>query len=159
MQVFEGGAYVTHDIEAIIATRQESVERKLAFFGKEGSGRLFKIGPYGNLVGQRVDSLGPPGSPVAKGGIYQPEKFQQISLEDRFIPGEIVGFVEQSPQYELPWIVVAVNGVIRAVTRPYERSSGRHEALRHLFQSPPSRWERTTSNSSRWRKETSDRFN
>jgi hypothetical protein len=108
---------------------QETVMRKLAWFGKTGPERLFELGPYGDLVGRRLESFPPPGPQMVKGRINNPKIFQQLSLGARVIPGEIVGVVEQQPGVELPWIVIAVNGVIRAVTRTYERDINRKEAL------------------------------
>jgi hypothetical protein len=101
--------------------RHKSASRKLAIFGESGADRPFRIGPHANLLGRNIESfsLDMDNSPIAA-GLRNPQYFKNISNDRQFIPGEITGSVERQPPGSGPlWIVVAVNGVIQAVTRPY----------------------------------------
>ncbi len=115
--------------DAIQRGRTEAVAARLAIFDNAYPSDLYKMGPFGHLVGRGLDSL--PVSPKGgiRGRIETPDRYADVSLRDRVLPGQLVGRIEIEPEDPLPWVAVAVNGVIRAVTRPYRRYRDQAEIL------------------------------
>lgn len=122
-----------------------SLARKLALFGSgRGEGGLFRAGAVGDLVGRSVASL-PRGEPADVAiALREPERYEKVDPASGFVPAEIVGEVRltagatnagavntraPAERADLLNLVVAVNGVIRAVTRPYATQLGRDEAV------------------------------
>jgi hypothetical protein len=128
VEVFRDDLQLTFEAGAVEDMRREAATRKDALFGNSGADRLFELGPYGGLVGQNFRSFPPPEVGEIQGQISNPERFLNVSLEAREIPGEIVGMIERQPGARPIWIAIVVNGVIRAVTRPYEHDIRPNEA-------------------------------
>ena len=105
----------------MLDARNVALERKLTLLGSGGiSEKLFKIGPYSDLVGRRVADVAVGGDAEVKLGLYQPELFARVQPNSDFIPAHITGYVRSGWEAEAPLILaVAINGTIRATTRPY----------------------------------------
>ena len=101
--------------------RYVSWERKLTLLGSGGiSEKLFKIGPYSDLVGRRLADVAVGGDAEVKLGLYQPELFARVQPNSDFIPAHIAGYVRSGWDTEAPLnLAVAINGTIRATTRTY----------------------------------------
>ncbi len=97
-----------------------TLERKLTLLGSGAvSEKLFKIGPYSELVGRRVADVAV-GDAEVKLGLYQPDLFAHVQPNAGFVPAHIAGYVRSGWEAEAPLnLAVAINGTIRATTRPY----------------------------------------
>ena len=100
--------------------RHVAVERKLTLLGSGAiSEKLFKIGPYGDLVGRRVADVAV-GDAEVKLGLYLPTLFAHVQPNSDFVPTQITGYVRSGWDAEAPLnLAVAINGTIRATTRTY----------------------------------------
>ena len=105
----------------ILDAQNVALERKLTLLGSGTiSKKLFKIGPYSDLVGRRVADVAVGGDAEVKLGLYQPELFARVKPNSDFIPAHIAGYVRSGWDAEAPLsLAVAINGTIRATTRPY----------------------------------------
>ena len=105
----------------ILDAQNVAWERKLTLLGSGGiSEKLFKIGPYSDLVGRRVADVAVGGDAEVKLGLYQPELFARVQPNSDFIPAHIAGYVRSGWDVEAPLnLAVAINGTIRATTRTY----------------------------------------
>ena len=101
--------------------RHVAWERKLTLFGSGAiSEKLFKIGPYGDLVGRRVADVAVGGDAEVKLGLYLPTLFAHVQPNSAFVPAHIMGYVRSGWDVEAPLsLAVAINGTIRATTRTY----------------------------------------
>jgi hypothetical protein len=117
--------------DADLVRQNLTLARKLALFGsgKKPAG-LFRVGPYGDLVGHPVSEL-----PVTEESdvwieLLQPELYQHVDTRSDFVPGEIVGLVKGGPATGSTLdLAVAVNGTIQAVTGPYQRQASDADAV------------------------------
>ena len=105
----------------ILDAQNVAWERKLTLLGSGAiSEKLFKIGPYGDLVGRRVADVAVGGDAEVKLGLYQPELFARVQPNSAFVPAHIMGYVRSGWDTEAPLnLAVAINGTIRATTRTY----------------------------------------
>ena len=105
----------------MLDARHAALERKLTLLGSGTiSEKLFKIGPYGDLVGRRVADVVVGGDADVKLGLYQPALFAHVQPNSDFIPAHITGYVRSGWDAEAPLnLAVAINGTIRATTRTY----------------------------------------
>lgn len=104
--------------------KYRSVRTKLDLFGsgKTKPDGLFQLGPYGALVGRRTADLGtqpPDGSRVV---FHERSRFDDVPEDPYYAPSYVSGEI-LADSHRLPspiHVAVAVNGVIRAVTRSYQ---------------------------------------
>ena len=101
--------------------RQRAVARQHRLFG---SGPffpgLFRFGPYAEFVGRPISAVGDPGAAPVQITLDRPDSFTTVDLEADFIPAHITGAVTPARLDGQPIsLAVAVNGTIRAVTRPW----------------------------------------
>jgi hypothetical protein len=116
-QFFETGTI--HSLDAAFTRRDESLLNMLDRFGSGGpSDRLYELGPRPDLLGRKVSEFGRAVPPV--GWKMEVEPFGNS------IPGMRTGLVPCYPEAKVLsrvdqplQIAVAVNGVIRCVTRTY----------------------------------------
>jgi hypothetical protein len=103
--------------------RSTVLAQKVRLFGSDsGWARVYRPGPYGDLVGRRVSDL--PSDPAGQGTVTlaSPEAFDSVDPEAGFVPGAIrarfSGLGAGEP------IAVAVNGRIATVTATYPAGEG-----------------------------------
>jgi hypothetical protein len=111
--VDNGGNRYAFPVEAL--DRRESLERKLALFGRSPQGAgLYAVGPYRDLVGRAVDEL-PRGAP-AGARIEVDGEGLRLARESprRFAASRIVGRLAPPPGPR-PHVAIATRGVVRAV--------------------------------------------
>ncbi|MDX1644833.1 MAG: sulfatase-like hydrolase/transferase [Thermoanaerobaculia bacterium] len=116
----------TYPPEALEA-RFASLERKLEIFDRG----LFGIGPRPQLLDVPVSEL-PVGEPAAlQVRLDQAEQYRQVDLDGDFLPAQIFGRArslvgDETLDVEL---ALAVNGVVRAVTRTFDENGIRFAAM------------------------------
>ncbi len=97
-----------------------ALERQLALFGAGTRERLFKVGPYREMVGRSVHEVGIFGE---RGNveveINQRNLFANVDPKSSFIPAHITGRVLGTEEEKPLYLAITVNRVIRAVTRTW----------------------------------------
>jgi hypothetical protein len=84
---------------------------------------LYRLGPYGGLVGQRAAPLVDNDAEGPGGGIAHPEHFENVDPDATLIPWGWVQGTVRSLEQEHP-IAVAVNGVIAGISATVSRGPG-----------------------------------
>jgi hypothetical protein len=113
-----GGEY-SFDPADVARRRQAAVGRKLALFGSGTDlGRLYRIGPHSELVGQATADLPRLGG-VAAALIHQAEELRHVHPTSGFVPGEITGEVPDGEAGGGRSIALALNGKIVATGRTF----------------------------------------
>lgn len=107
------------EVDGRLTGVQESVDRKIAWFGREPDG-IFRIGPCRELIGQDVEAFRTTRSAVEcvlDGRMY----FENVDPDSDFILTNVHGSLSHvQMQGSTPLILaVAVNGKIRGVTQSY----------------------------------------
>ncbi len=115
------------EFDAQLPGRYESIKDKIAQFGY-GFDDLFHIGPFNELLGLNIESQHVTISPVKcrlDGNIY----LEDVDLDSPFIPANICGQLsrDQQPSFSPLNLAVALNGVIRSVTRSYLNREGQEQ--------------------------------
>ena len=102
-------------------TKSAPVKRQLTRASSDSqSTQQFKLYPYHHLVGQRVDKIRVRGDTNVRIDIDRPGLFTQVDREAQFVPAHIKGRVYlEGQEVLLPHLAIAINGTIRAVTRPW----------------------------------------
>ncbi len=96
-----------------------AVERRLTTFG----GGLFDVGPFRELLGRElVGQAVPIGAPSSlEVEVEEPSAFEDVDPQGAYLPARISGYVEADKGSPRPYhLAVALNGVLRSVTRSYE---------------------------------------
>jgi len=109
--------------QTVSAAESASLTRKVTLFGSGADReRLFRVGPNGQLVGKRVGefSLAGNGHVVAKFSRTVSSALN-IAAGSRLVPAHITGVLSGGGDPEALELAVAVNGVIRAVTRSFRQ--------------------------------------
>ncbi|MEE8423304.1 MAG: sulfatase-like hydrolase/transferase, partial [Thermodesulfobacteriota bacterium] len=110
---------------AALEAKYKTLKRKLALFGSGASDKLYKIGPHNELVGQDVSKFKFVGEVDVITQLDQGPLFAEVDPESSFIPANIIGRVLQDMEIQEPInLAVAVNGIIRAVTRTFDNEGG-----------------------------------
>jgi Sulfatase len=102
--------------------RDAVLAQKVALFGSDqGWARVYRAGPDGNLVGRPASSV--PGlAPAAAVTLAEPEQFDDVDPQARFVPGAIrARFSGLGPGVR---VAFAINGRIAATTSTYEGPDG-----------------------------------
>ncbi len=106
--------------EEYLAAKQKAIERNISRFSLDNPrSDLFHFEPGLDLVGTKIDDLVKERIPCS---IYSKmiEDLGRINLLNNFLPTEINGAVNcPDSDFEQMLVVVGVNGVISAVTKPY----------------------------------------
>jgi hypothetical protein len=94
------------------------LQRKLRLFGdgRDGPGRLYRIGPNQELLSRPVSEL-----PVTSGSgarFVAPEEYRNVDLGSATIPVHVTGYLDDVPVGRD--LAIAVNGRIRAVGRSFK---------------------------------------
>jgi hypothetical protein len=113
--------------DADLDRKYQRAESKLALF----AGGLFSIGPHPSLLGRHVGelSLGEPTGIEVR--LPQAEHYRDVDPSGPFVPAQIFGRLrrDRASEGDLT-LALAVNGVVRAVTRAFdERGDERFVAL------------------------------
>lgn len=107
--------------------RFDSLARKLEIFDRG----LFGIGPHREILDLPVSDL-PAGEPAAvQIRLDQAEQYRRVDLESRYLPAQIFGRARM-PGGDEPLdleLAIAVNGVVRAVTRTFTENGTRFAAM------------------------------
>lgn len=106
--------------------RRQELTRRLALFS-ESAGNLARIGPGRQYFGSTVESL-----PLANASatweveLDQPWQYQDVDLESSYLPSHITGRLVGRDQTSAAGLelVIAVNGVAQAGTRPFLADDG-----------------------------------
>jgi hypothetical protein len=110
--------------DAGLGRREESLQRKLAFFGSGSSpGRLYRFGPHAALVGRSARDLVVSPRPAGAVALDGPDRNLSTSAQDLLVPARVRAILELSdsarvalgPEAARPFVAVAVDGVIRTV--------------------------------------------
>lgn len=130
---FEDHQNLVVDPAALEAAVSLSVKQQLAVFGS-GSDGLFTIGPLRELIGRHVSEIAMGGKTNTQIELDSPHLFTRVDPQANFVPAQITGTVHPNGAITLPLnLAIAVNGVIRAVTRswtfPLGEPSGRWSAI------------------------------
>ncbi len=129
----EGGFERRHwDPAALRANRERSVGRKYELFGFSAKpDGLFRIGRRADLIGQRVAKIQAAGAasaarPTIDVRLDQAWFFEEIDLDDRFIPAYVIGQARfGQPRHAPVELAVAINGTVEAVTRTFDHDGDR----------------------------------
>jgi len=115
-----------HVFEPGLAAKYNTVERKIALFGSGAKpDGLFKIGPHNNLVGQHVMSAGVTKESGVGLELDLASCYERVDPEAGFVPAHITGRLHLSESKGSPLnLAIAVNGMIRAVTRTFDNEGG-----------------------------------
>lgn len=99
----------------------DTLERKLALFGSgTTSDRLYKIGPYDDLIGRHVSEIGVSGETGLTVEIDQPEFYAWVAPGASFVPSYLTGHVSTDANVASQVnLAVTVNDVVQAVTRTF----------------------------------------
>jgi hypothetical protein len=104
---------------------EDVLKARAAPAGGPSSLRIYRMGPYGHLVGKAADPYVDDG-PVAGGlALRDPERFDDIDKSAEVIPWAYSqGFV--GPLEKFSWVAVSINGTIAAVSpvSPLEKGGG-----------------------------------
>ncbi len=95
----------------------EFLQRKISLFGTGDWDRIFRIGSYRQIVGKSPSEMPDAGESRLKIEMDGEVFFQNVDPAAPFLLSQIAGRVVDAPGTDLPDIAIAVNGVIRAVTR------------------------------------------
>jgi hypothetical protein len=83
--------------------------------------RLYKIGPYGDLIGREVPAGGDAAGLTAS--LDDPGRFQRVDPTSRRVPWTQVSGTIDCPPSETP-LAVAVNGTVAGLTASYDETPG-----------------------------------
>lgn len=87
---------------------------------------LYKVGPYGQLVGRHVSSFSEIIESEVRVAIDQALQFERIDRNSDFLPAFLSGRLESSSPLQGPLdLAIAVNGTISAVTKTFPRGADR----------------------------------
>jgi sulfatase-like protein len=106
--------------DSALEAKYVSLERKVSLFGSGTKpDGLFRIGPHNELVGSRTSDVN-----VVQAGNYivqldWPTAFENVDPEAAFVPAHITGRVFSREDTGPLDLAVAVNSIIRPVTRTY----------------------------------------
>ncbi len=107
---------------------QNSVNRKIAWFGEEDTSNLYQTGPDPWMIGKTVLLNPVSASTAVTVQINQVDRFENVDLESGFLPALLTGLI-QSDIFgeERQEIAIAMNGIFCATgyTRPLKKK-GRH---------------------------------
>ena len=119
--------------------RRRTLERKTRLLGSGDIGRVYGIGPFPQLLGRRLEDVDVAPSP-RRYRLLDPWALDDVDPGSAFVPARVWAELEEEPPPLLPldategWLAVAVNGLLRAVTRPIERPPGRTVATAMVAQ-------------------------
>lgn len=107
---------VTLGRSRLIALKKKALRRKVALFGS-GRRSLFDFGPNRSLRGKTVKSLRVvEGGPV-RGRLNDEDEYVTLRPTAGYLPLQVTGVITGGPRRSRRDIAVAINGVIRGVTR------------------------------------------
>ena len=95
----------------------EARSPKLALFGSGSTpGGLYRFGPFQQLVGRRVEDLGPIGEARWRVVLDPMQRIFPIGDEDELVPVRVSGVIRRPPEgLKRVHVAVAVGGVIQTV--------------------------------------------
>ncbi len=105
--------------------KYDALEWKSGIMGAAaGPMGLYGIGPYKpyeKLIGQRTTTNGP--TTRLKGTLDSPDLFKKVFPEGSVIPSLVAGYLYREEKADHHYLAVAVNGIVRAVTRTYREDT------------------------------------
>ena len=125
------GARVKRPVEVSSNRRQKTLERKQRHFGSGDLGSIYEIGLHSELLGRSL-AESEIGSSSLTYRLLDAWALDNVAPESEFLPARVWAELEGST-YRHPaqidgsegWLAVALNGTIRAVTRPFVDPQGR----------------------------------
>ena len=119
LELPEGEDFLTLDGERGFA---EVLRSGLPGEGDESDLRLYRLPPYGGLVGRRTDELEEAaegeGAPRLRGRLERPAGYREVDLDSGMLPAYVSGVV-QHPGQGRATVAVSVNGVVGGWSRAY----------------------------------------
>jgi len=105
------------EFDADVVLRPASLKRKLALFGSGSTpGGLYRFGPFKQLVGRRVEDLGPIGEARWRVVLDPMQRIFPIGDEDELVPVRVSGVIRRPPEgLKRVHVAVAAGGVIQTV--------------------------------------------
>ena len=105
------------EFDPAVVLRPDSLRRKLALFGSGSTpGALYRFGPFQQLVGRRVEDLGPIGEAQWRAVLDPMQRIFPIGDEDELVPVRVSGVIRLPPEVrQRLHVAVAVGGVIQTV--------------------------------------------
>ena len=110
--------------DAGLAEMDSFLQRKIGLFGSGGWDSLFKIGAYPNIIGKLVSELQRIDDSPLRVELDGESFLSRVDLTSRFVLANIRGRISAETSGEDHYLAVAVNQVIRAVTRTLDGSNG-----------------------------------
>lgn len=98
---------------------QAAADRKTGQFGTGSAGLFPQVGPRRDLVGTSSQATSCASLPGVRVTLQNADRFEAVDPTSGFVPAEVVGTIYGPRVRELD-LAVAVNGTVRATTRPYE---------------------------------------
>ena len=113
--------------------KREELDRKIRLFGTgaDGPGRIYRIGPNQQLLGQRTSSAG---ESEARVSLVDADGLEDVDPGGEVVPIWIVGTVSGG-EGERRDVAISVNGTIRAVGNTFKLATGGDELVAVLI--PP----------------------
>ncbi|MBA3303890.1 MAG: hypothetical protein H0U26_08470 [Acidimicrobiia bacterium] len=90
---------------------EEVLRSRLPNEGDDSDLRLYRLEPYGGLVGRRLDDLDVSGRPEFEGRLDRRGAYRNVDLDRKRLPVYVSGTVEVTGQPSRP-VAVSVNGVV-----------------------------------------------
>jgi hypothetical protein len=125
-----GGRYTFSPAE-LVRARRAALERKLAMFGSGGGReprRLFEIGPYPALVGERLEQLELLAG-RAQATVDQAAELRDVDPGSGFVPAELTGTVPRGRPGGGRAFAISVNGRVAAVGRTFSLEGSTDESF------------------------------
>ncbi len=114
-----------YSFDSDLAGMDSLLQRKLSLFGSGGWDSLFRIGPYPTLVGKQVSVLRLSEESRLRVELDGESFLRRMDPTSPFVLSNIRGRIfPAEPSQKEHYLAVAVNQVIRAVTRTLDRAGG-----------------------------------
>lgn len=110
--------------EPQLVKKYDSVKRKLDLFGSGTTGdRLYKNGPFAGMIDRPLEEIALQSSNTTGIVLNDPEMYERVDMKSNVLPVFISGRTTSKTADPL-YLGIAVNGILRAVTRTFRVSDG-----------------------------------
>jgi hypothetical protein len=110
--------------EPQLVKKYDSVKRKFDLFGSGTTeDRLYKNGPFAGMIDRPIEELAPQSSNTIGIVLNDPEMYDRVDMKSNVLPVFVSGRTTSKTTDPL-YLGIAVNGILRAVTRTFPVSEG-----------------------------------